>query len=179
MTNRENYLSIIRRTGHEFIPYEYNLCPYLLENYGARLKAFAEKNGIRQSPVVNSRGVRYSHAEQDSFRVYYDRLKDGAKIDIFGVANEPGSAAAKHMTHMCHPLAEIDELAGLEAYPYPDVIDDDAHLEQVAGIVAANLNTAGKNGGLIISPTHLLEPEVPPENIESYMLACRHYKEER
>ncbi len=33
----------------------------------------------------------------------------------------------------------------------------------------------GKNGGLIISPTHVLEPEVSIENIEAMVDACREY----
>lgn len=33
----------------------------------------------------------------------------------------------------------------------------------------------GKNGGLIISPTHVLEPEVPLENIDALVEACREY----
>lgn len=30
-------------------------------------------------------------------------------------------------------------------------------------------------GGLFVSPTHLLEPEVPWENILAYVDACRHF----
>lgn len=33
----------------------------------------------------------------------------------------------------------------------------------------------GQNGGLIISPTHVLEPEVPLENIDALFEACREY----
>jgi uroporphyrinogen decarboxylase len=33
----------------------------------------------------------------------------------------------------------------------------------------------GRNGGLFISPTHVLEPEVPLENIDAYFDACREY----
>jgi uroporphyrinogen decarboxylase len=33
----------------------------------------------------------------------------------------------------------------------------------------------GKNGGLIISPTHILEPEVPLENIDALCDACREF----
>ena len=30
----------------------------------------------------------------------------------------------------------------------------------------------GKNGGLMLSPTHVLEPEVPPENVAAFFAAC-------
>ena len=31
---------------------------------------------------------------------------------------------------------------------------------------------AARNGGLMLSPTHVLEPEVPPENICAFFDAC-------
>jgi uroporphyrinogen decarboxylase len=31
----------------------------------------------------------------------------------------------------------------------------------------------GREGGLIISPTHVLEPEVPIANIDAFAEACR------
>ena len=33
----------------------------------------------------------------------------------------------------------------------------------------------GRKGGLIISPTHVLEPEVPLANIDAFADACREY----
>ena len=33
-----------------------------------------------------------------------------------------------------------------------------------------------EHGGLFTAPTHLLEPEVPWENIPAYVDACREYK---
>lgn len=47
--------------------------------------------------------------------------------------------------------------------------------EQVRAEVFRNLDIAGKKGGLLVSPTHLLEPEVPWENIRAYIQACRDY----
>ncbi len=37
------------------------------------------------------------------------------------------------------------------------------------------LDTAGSVGGLVAMPTHLLEPEVPWDNIAAYVEACREY----
>ncbi len=47
--------------------------------------------------------------------------------------------------------------------------------EDVKKAVYDHLDICGENGGLIPCPTHLLEPEVPPENIEAYLLACKEY----
>ncbi len=47
--------------------------------------------------------------------------------------------------------------------------------EEVKAEVRRNLDIAGKKGGLFCCPTHMLEPEVPWENIEAYMEACGDY----
>ena len=48
--------------------------------------------------------------------------------------------------------------------------------EDVRREVLKNLETAGGKGGLLCAPTHLLEPEVPLENIEAYIKACADFK---
>ncbi len=47
--------------------------------------------------------------------------------------------------------------------------------EDVRREVFKNLDIA-RNGGLFVSPTHLLEPEVPWENIVAYVNACKEYE---
>lgn len=47
--------------------------------------------------------------------------------------------------------------------------------QQVRDEVFRNLDIAGEKGGLFCCPTHLLEPEVPWENIEAYVKACNDY----
>jgi len=48
--------------------------------------------------------------------------------------------------------------------------------EDVAATVRRNLDIAGPKGGLFAAPTHLLEPEVPWENVKSYIAACKGYR---
>jgi len=48
--------------------------------------------------------------------------------------------------------------------------------EEIKKEVKRNLDLAGQAGGLFCCPTHLLEPEVPWENIEAYVAACNDYK---
>lgn len=50
--------------------------------------------------------------------------------------------------------------------------------EEVREAVRRNLEIAGKKGGLLVAPTHMLEPEVPLENVLAYVEACREYKNE-
>lgn len=47
--------------------------------------------------------------------------------------------------------------------------------EEVKETVKRNLSFAGDKGGLFVAPTHLVEPEVPWENILAYVEACREY----
>jgi uroporphyrinogen decarboxylase len=48
--------------------------------------------------------------------------------------------------------------------------------EQIKAEVRRNLQIAGPQGGLLCCPTHMLEPEVPWENIEAYVEAVKEYR---
>lgn len=48
--------------------------------------------------------------------------------------------------------------------------------EDVRNTVRRNLDLAGETGGLVVCPTHVLEPEVPWENVEAYIRACKEYR---
>lgn len=48
--------------------------------------------------------------------------------------------------------------------------------EQIRAEVRRNLELAGPQGGLFCCPTHMLEPEVPWENIEAYVEAVRQFQ---
>lgn len=45
--------------------------------------------------------------------------------------------------------------------------------EEVRELVRERKRTIGRDGGLILSPTHVLEPEVPVENVTAFFEACR------
>ncbi len=47
--------------------------------------------------------------------------------------------------------------------------------EEVAARVKTVIYSYGRNGGLIISPTHILEPEVPLKNIDTFFNTCYEY----
>ena len=47
--------------------------------------------------------------------------------------------------------------------------------EDVRREVFKNLDIAGRKGGLYVCPTHMLEPEVPLENVLAYIKACQDY----
>jgi uroporphyrinogen decarboxylase len=47
--------------------------------------------------------------------------------------------------------------------------------QEVRDTVKRNLEFFGEQGGLLCCPTHMLEPEVPWDNIEAYLSACHEY----
>ncbi len=48
--------------------------------------------------------------------------------------------------------------------------------DDVRAVVRSRLDRCGKDGGIVIAPTHLVEPEVPWENIEAMAEAAREYR---
>jgi uroporphyrinogen decarboxylase len=38
------------------------------------------------------------------------------------------------------------------------------------------IKTVGAGGGLVLSPTHMVEPDVPWENVEAFIRAVKDYR---
>ncbi len=124
MTARENLLSLYRLSGYKHAPVHINMCPSLQEHFralsGGRTLAeyFDYPEGFAQEWLP---GLKQVAREPVDWTQYYDvQFKPGTHFDEYGVAHEPGSAAAKHMTRMHHPLARMDSLEQLPQYPYPE-----------------------------------------------------------
>ena len=47
--------------------------------------------------------------------------------------------------------------------------------EEVRATVRKNIDICGKDGGIVIGPTHMVEPEVPWENLEAMRLAAKEF----
>lgn len=118
MTNRENYISIARRTGYDYMPVSFTLCPHLQEKYDAY---------IREHELYLPAGEAYvsdlpvKRAAPEVFMPFYKGkdFKPGTYIDEWGVAHEPGSKAAHHMTYMHNPMKDFDSVEQILAYPMP------------------------------------------------------------
>lgn len=126
MTKRENLMALLRREPYEEVPVEFSLCPDLV-------KTFQEKTGGQTSyaeyfgmPWRGVEDIRLSYDPEVYRKFYPGGLKEGASIDIWGVAHEPGSEAAKHMTYMRNPMKDMEELEKIQAYPFPDFSKGDA-----------------------------------------------------
>lgn len=120
MTQRENLLKLLRRERHDFIPVELMLCPSLVELYKRETgsdKPYGEyfdmpERGV-EGPVLPPRKT------PDWASFYKEELAPGTTFDTWGVAHEPGSAEAAHMTRMYHPLKGAS-LDGIKSYPWPE-----------------------------------------------------------
>jgi uroporphyrinogen decarboxylase len=130
MTPRENLLNLYRRRGQDTAPVSFCLCPDLEREFRRRYPHAADYGEHFQFPMrlVTDPGFPWI-AEIPGFvpdrqwnqALYYDPpIAPGARLDIWGVAHEPGGAAAKHMTHMRHPLERLESLEQFQAYPWPD-----------------------------------------------------------
>ncbi len=146
MTKRDNLLSLFRRTGYREAPVSFSLCPHLEQCY-------REKTGSEQPcdvyfgfPWRSAPGLRARRADDAVCRSWYSfQLKPGVTFDQFGVAHEPGSAAAMHMTRMRHPLAGIDSLERMKEYPLPvfEEPNDNNMADAVAAIHASGFASIG------------------------------------
>ena len=142
MTPRENLLSLYRREGYRHAPVHLQLCPSLQAHFrelaGDRSLAdyfdYPEGFAARSLP-----GLKLKPRESvDWSRYYTTPHKAGTTYNEYGVAHEPGSGAAHHMTRMHHPLAAVETLAELERYPFPEYETDIAHMRAAAEALHAD-----------------------------------------
>ncbi|MBQ4605372.1 MAG: hypothetical protein IJB15_01620 [Clostridia bacterium] len=120
MTGRENYISIARRTGYEYMPVNFNMCPSLREKYEAYIREHDLPLPVGEGYIPD---LPADCADRDTFlKTYYKdkNFRPGTHIDGWGVAHEPGSAAAFHMTYMHHPMDGFDSVEQILAYPMPE-----------------------------------------------------------
>ncbi len=139
VNKRDNLLSLLRRTGYESVPVHFDMCPEL----AAKMENLIDRDeiGIPWENICDSRLVP---AAREAYEGFYTNLQPGAEIDAWGVAHEKGSAAAKHMTYMRHPLSGIDSLDAVKAYPFPRLeLCEEAQKRQADTIKAAGLAAVG------------------------------------
>lgn len=125
MTNRENFLSLIRRQGYEWVPVEFTLCPFLQNQLKEKMgvENYEEYFGFPWRRVEDIRLV--NHDVQMYKKYFYPPLAEGAYIDLWGVGHE-SSKNSMHMTYMRHPLENMDTVEEMQNYPFPDFANGDA-----------------------------------------------------
>ena len=130
MTNIENYRSIAKRQGFEKVPAEFKMCPSLK----ARFDQYVKETGFCFKPsVVEIPDLVPKFADRETFLKYFNHdFKPGTFIDRYGVAHEPGSAAAFHMKKMHFPMANFDSVEQVISYPFPDYRGADPTAQRAA-----------------------------------------------
>ena len=130
MTNIENYLSIAKRRGYDSMPADFKMCPSLKEKF----QLYCKETGFSFKPsVVDVPDIIPKAVKSEEFLKYYNySFKPGTTIDRYGVAHEPGSAAAYHMTKMYFPMEKFDSIEQIETYPFPDYYNADATAQRAA-----------------------------------------------
>ncbi len=145
MTNRENFLSLLRRRGFERVPVEFSLCPHLVEVCKEKLGVddYVEYFGMSWRNVED---LRLLDHDVEKYRKYYEKkpLAEGADIDLLGVGHEK-SPNSMHMTYMRHPMELFKSVEEIESYPFPDYASADGshQAEQVRKIKEQDLIALG------------------------------------
>lgn len=129
MSPGENIISIFRRQGMERAPVLFNLCPSQVEEFHRRYGSERSYNDVFEFPWRGLKGPEPSYpldtpagrdaARGDWSHIYQEGLKPGTTIDQWGVAHEPGSEAAMHMTKIVYPMKKYTSMEQFQAYPYP------------------------------------------------------------
>jgi len=146
MTRRENFLSLVRRQGYDTVPYGFNMCPSLAEKFSIWCRENDFTPDLAAAGVPGIAPAPFDRRVFDAF--YRDKdFKAGTVIDDLGVAHEPGSAAAYHMTRMHHPMQKFDSVEQIQAYPFLDYEKADVAPLQAA-VEAAHARDQAAIGGM-------------------------------
>ncbi len=125
MTPRENLLSLHRRTGYEWAPVSFNLCPEMQRKMRAAVPEGVSPGEHYDFPEGFARtgapGPNLVPREGVDWRRFYDEpLHPDTQFDAYGVAREGGHAGTFHLRRMHHPMAKFDSLEQMQAYPWPE-----------------------------------------------------------
>jgi uroporphyrinogen decarboxylase len=122
VTPRESLLRLFRRQGYEKVPVQFYLCPALEETYQRRYGTDISWQEHFELPMREVELPGPMPPEPIDWNRYYPYgLKEGVQFDLWGVAHEPGNAAAAHMTRMRHPMTQLQTLEQIQSYPFPDL----------------------------------------------------------
>ena len=146
MNKRENLIALLKRQRFEEVPVEFSLTAHLCDEYAKKTGSIDKYNYDEYfgMPWRNVADIAVQKNDGQYMR-YYDNFKEGTYIDVWGVAHQPGSEAAKHMTYMRCPLKGIDDVDEIKKYPFPQFQHGDAshQKEQVDTIHAQGLAAMG------------------------------------
>lgn len=121
MNHRENLLSLLRRQGYAQVPIDLNPCPAIRERLDAWIREHPEQQaqGYFDLPWQNAGGHILQPEDTARFHPYHQKADLGdpnVHIDFMGVGHRR-TASSMHMSKMLHPLAQVDSVEQIQAYP--------------------------------------------------------------
>ncbi len=125
MTPRANTLSLYRRTGYQWMPVSFSLCPDMQQKMKAAVPAgvslgeyFDYPEGFAQAGVPGPKRIPCETPDWRSF--FPEELHESTTFSDYGVAHEGGHEGTHHLFRMHHPMAQFDSLEQMQAYPWPE-----------------------------------------------------------
>ncbi len=168
-TPREDLLRCLRRKGFEQVHTDFVFCKSQIEAFRQRFghSDYESFFGLSHRKLEIPVKINYSDGQKLFPR---ETLPESTVFDEYGIGHSKGSAAAFHMTRMHYPLRGAG-LQEINEYPYPTVDESNQTIN--------NLTKCGSKGGIVIGPTHIVEPEVPWENLVAITNAVHEFEENR
>lgn len=117
MTPRENLLSLLRRTGYEWIPVEFVLCPSQVAEFKKRYGEQDYKTFFKM-PWKDIPDLRPDQKGVERFLKYYGKLNERTAINPWGVGFET-TPTSMHLAKMHHPLKDAEDVQDIVEYPMP------------------------------------------------------------
>lgn len=157
LRSRERVLSILQRAGDGLVAYD--------ALGGAQVETVIDGLDLDDSwrEYFRTGEIRYvgaqMRADRAQFAHYLPDLPPEAEVSCWGVARIAlQNAAGEHAGHKYwHPLARVDTVAGLEAYPWPEVVPDDGSLRaQVSALQAQGFAVVGNASQTILETAYLM-----------------------
>ena len=126
MTHRENFLAAMRRQPCERVPFQFSFC----DSLKAQLLRRCGTGDVVQAFDMPVQYVELPPpAVMPDYTAYHKNAAELSFIDEWGVGHKRGSVA--HFTHFYSPMAQFTTPEEVEAYPFPDVLNE-ARWEDVA-----------------------------------------------
>jgi uroporphyrinogen decarboxylase len=137
MNPRDNLVSLYRRDGYDFMPIRFSGCPIVRQKIADAIgegvtlaRHYDYEKGFAR--VASPSPTLIEREEPVDWRSFFNKdLHEKTSFGAYGVAHEPGSESTAHMTRMHHPMAQVDSLEQMQAYPWPEWdFDNIGHMEQ-------------------------------------------------
>lgn len=136
MTPKDNLISLYKKTGYEYAPVHFELCPSQVEVYRQQVQHGGKPyESYFDFPEIYVDDLELPDFDRTRYYGYFNNPED-IRIDKWGIGYEKGSEACAHMEHFLHPMEGFETLDSFEKFPYPDYLRaDETHIApQVADI---------------------------------------------